>query len=65
MKKLALLAAILLLFGLTAGFAETTVDVSGSAEVTIAGRLLPVARRDEVNRDHTCPIEMITASLGA
>jgi hypothetical protein len=39
MKKLALLTAVLLLFGLTAGFAEATVDVSGSAEVTFGYNL--------------------------
>jgi hypothetical protein len=38
---------------------------SGSAEVTINGRLVPVSRRDEAARDHTCPIEMVAASLGA
>ena len=38
---------------------------SGNAEVTIDDRLLPVSRRDEVSRDHTCPIEMVAASLGA
>ena len=39
MKKLALLAAILLLFGLTASFAEVGVDVSGSAEATFGYNL--------------------------
>jgi len=34
MKKLALLAAILLLFGLTAGFTDAAFDVSGSASAT-------------------------------
>jgi len=39
MKKLALLAAVLLLFGLTAGFTESSVDVSGNAEVTFGYNL--------------------------
>ena len=39
MKKLALLAAILLLFGLTAGFAEVGVDISGDASATFGFNL--------------------------
>lgn len=39
MKKLALLAAILLLFGLTAGFAEVGVDISGDASATFGYNL--------------------------
>jgi hypothetical protein len=37
----------------------------GSAEINIAGRLLPVSRRDDASRDSVCPIEMVAASLGA
>jgi hypothetical protein len=39
MKKLALLAAVLLLFGLTAGFADVGVDISGEAEALFAFNL--------------------------
>jgi len=39
MKKLALLAAILLMFGLTAGFAEVGVDISGEASATFGFNL--------------------------
>jgi hypothetical protein len=39
MKKLALLAAVLLLFGLTAGFAEVGADISGEASATFGFNL--------------------------
>ena len=37
----------------------------GGAEVRIGERLLQVQRRDNDTRTHTCPIELISAALGA
>jgi hypothetical protein len=37
----------------------------GRAEVQIGNRALQVERRDNDARDHTCPIELVSVSLGA
>jgi hypothetical protein len=37
----------------------------GRAEVQIGDRALQVERRDNDARDYTCPIELVSASLGA
>jgi len=37
----------------------------GRAEVRIGERVLPVDRRDNETRDYTCPIELVSAALGA
>jgi len=39
--------------------------VEGRAEVQIGNRSFTVARRDEHNRSHTCPVELVVAALGS
>ena len=38
---------------------------AGQAQVWIGNRTLQVDRRDNDSRSYTCPIELISASLGA
>ncbi len=35
------------------------------AQVRIGDRVLAVERRDNTERDYTCPIELVTAALGS
>jgi hypothetical protein len=37
----------------------------GRAEIQIGERALQVDRRDNSARDNTCPIELVSAALGA
>jgi hypothetical protein len=38
---------------------------AGQAQVRVGNRTLQVDRRDNGGRSYTCPIELISASLGA
>ena len=39
--------------------------VEGRAEVQIGNRSFTIARRDERNRSHTCPVELVVGALGS
>jgi hypothetical protein len=39
--------------------------VEKRAEVQIGNKSFTIARRDEHNRSHTCPVELVVAALGS
>ncbi|MEA3437618.1 MAG: hypothetical protein U9R43_14205 [Thermodesulfobacteriota bacterium] len=46
-------------------YSSNTRLVEGRAEVQIGNRSFTIARRDEHNRSHTCPVELVVAALGS
>lgn len=46
-------------------YSSHTLLVEGRAEVQIGNRSFTIARRDEHNRFHTCPVELVVGALGS
>ena len=46
-------------------YSSRTRLVEEHAEVQIGNRSFTIACRDEHNRSHTCPVELVVAALGS